>query len=776
VWSCSCDAPIRDIVISRQGVVGVVAASSIYLYAGAPSFGQPHSLSLSPARLTAYEFSADGTHFLTGDSQGFVKWWEVHTGEESSKAPFPFIKNVQNGSQEDMLISSIVCHLETDLIAVAAGNTLCIFGEGGLRLHSIGPLDSVIRSIQWNKSNELAVNVGTAICMIHVTREHYIPRQKYPSELKEGEMKTLACSPKGNMFAAGCTTRLVQIWDLASESNEQISVFVKSLPNAATADGSVQCLEWDASARFLAAAGGSDVIVWDMQDTNENEEGKDTSIVCYGHAQKAKITALSFQPKGRLLATGGDDCQVLVFDSSSFTSSGVVGGLVDSIVGGRVTQSHSGSAITALAWHPSGLILAGTTSGHVDAFEVSGAIYETPKATNSHATDMPFLITRVDPRKRANQPKPSGWGGTTLIPNRADGVIDKTFARRRGPPGTMGAGTRSVGSKPKVYLGNFKQNPRPFIDNTGSGANGNWPTMMHPPSMMPWPAYSPQHAPPHFAARPPASAASPYADPPINPPHTPESNSSEGVPRGAPPNAQAPHRNENAINRSGSVEQPPHLMPGLPPHPMGYMPYPAPFPMGYSPHAYGYPFQMHPHVHAEGMHGPMPGYGAPHFGHPPINQPPKAPQLQHSASSKTDQTHKDGSPELEEDLGSKSSEATNNGVNNNVTPTQHSEASGFYQEGRQPQGQPQPQGQTLYVGNLAPGVEENILMQYFALYGPVSSVQVIRDRETQMSRGYGFVTFVHPFYAQVAMQHMDSVQIMGPFEGKKLKVSFSNRR
>ena len=133
-------------------------------------------------------------------------------------------------------------------------------------------------------------------------------------------------------------------------------------------------------------------------------------------------------------------------------------------------------------------------------------------------------------------------------------------------------------------------------------------------------------------------------------------------------------------------------------------------------------------------------------------------------------SQKEGSAELEEELGSKSSEATNNGVNNNVTPSQHSEASGYYPDGRQNQ------GQTLYVGNLAPAVEDGLLMHLFAHYGPVVSVQVIRERETRISRGFGFVTFAHPYYAQIAMDQLDSVQIAGPFEGRKLKVSFSNRR
>jgi len=93
-----------------------------------------------------------------------------------------------------------------------------------------------------------------------------------------------------------------------------------------------------------------------------------------------------------------------------------------------------------------------------------------------------------------------------------------------------------------------------------------------------------------------------------------------------------------------------------------------------------------------------------------------------------------------------------------------------------PYGRDGSQGQTLYVGNLAHGVDENLLLHYFGPFGQITNIQVIRERDTHISRGYGFVTYSHPIYAQTAMQNMDSVQIMGPFEGRKLKVSFSNRR
>lgn len=84
--------------------------------------------------------------------------------------------------------------------------------------------------------------------------------------------------------------------------------------------------------------------------------------------------------------------------------------------------------------------------------------------------------------------------------------------------------------------------------------------------------------------------------------------------------------------------------------------------------------------------------------------------------------------------------------------------------------------QTLYIGNLAAGVDEHLLMQYFTSFGPITNIQVIRDRDTRMSRGFAFVTYSHPMCAQMAMQHMDTMQLFGPFEGRRLKVSFSNRR
>jgi len=45
----------------------------------------------------------------------------------------------------------------------------------------------------------------------------------------------------------------------------------------------------------------------------------------------------------------------------------------------------------------------------------------------------------------------------------------------------------------------------------------------------------------------------------------------------------------------------------------------------------------------------------------------------------------------------------------------------------------------LYVGNLSYSVGDTELQQLFAAYGTVQSAQVITDRETGRSKGFGFV-------------------------------------
>ncbi|MGO8748380.1 MAG: RNA recognition motif domain-containing protein [Thermoguttaceae bacterium] len=61
-------------------------------------------------------------------------------------------------------------------------------------------------------------------------------------------------------------------------------------------------------------------------------------------------------------------------------------------------------------------------------------------------------------------------------------------------------------------------------------------------------------------------------------------------------------------------------------------------------------------------------------------------------------------------------------------------------------------GKKLYVGNLAYSTSSSDLQRLFATYGTVESAQVIEDRETGRSKGFGFVEMGTDQEAQAAIQ------------------------
>src|SRR5215213_5725094 len=60
-------------------------------------------------------------------------------------------------------------------------------------------------------------------------------------------------------------------------------------------------------------------------------------------------------------------------------------------------------------------------------------------------------------------------------------------------------------------------------------------------------------------------------------------------------------------------------------------------------------------------------------------------------------------------------------------------------------------GRRLYVGNLSYNVDSSSLEQLFAQYGSVQSAEVISDRDTGRSKGFGFVEMGSDEEAQAAI-------------------------
>ncbi len=67
----------------------------------------------------------------------------------------------------------------------------------------------------------------------------------------------------------------------------------------------------------------------------------------------------------------------------------------------------------------------------------------------------------------------------------------------------------------------------------------------------------------------------------------------------------------------------------------------------------------------------------------------------------------------------------------------------------------------MYVGNLAYSVSDSQLEEMFAAHGSVRSAQVIVDRDTGRSKGFGFVEMGSDAEAQAAIKAMHGKDVDG---------------
>jgi len=81
-------------------------------------------------------------------------------------------------------------------------------------------------------------------------------------------------------------------------------------------------------------------------------------------------------------------------------------------------------------------------------------------------------------------------------------------------------------------------------------------------------------------------------------------------------------------------------------------------------------------------------------------------------------------------------------------------------------------GSKLYVGNLSYNVTSSDLEQLFASHGTVSSAEVISDRDTGRSKGFGFVQMGSDDEAQAAIAAMNGQE----HDGRALTVNEAKPR
>ena len=126
--------------------------------------------------------------------------------------------------------------------------------------------------------------------------------------------------------------------------------------NLARANQAIAHLTWHGQSRLLAGAGENSLLLWNLETTNATPDVP--KILTSAHS--ATIRALAFEPAGPLLASGGDDAQLLLWAPEHNDT--------------PILSMPMSAPITQLVWSACGRQLAvGLRDGAVELLEVRPA-------------------------------------------------------------------------------------------------------------------------------------------------------------------------------------------------------------------------------------------------------------------------------------------------------------------------------------------------------------------------------------------------------------------
>ncbi|CAF0927736.1 unnamed protein product [Brachionus calyciflorus] len=78
----------------------------------------------------------------------------------------------------------------------------------------------------------------------------------------------------------------------------------------------------------------------------------------------------------------------------------------------------------------------------------------------------------------------------------------------------------------------------------------------------------------------------------------------------------------------------------------------------------------------------------------------------------------------------------------------------------------------IFVGDLAPDIDQQTLRDAFSPFGEISDVKIMKDPQTLVHKGYGFVSFVNKVDAEAAIAQMNG-QWLGP---RKIRTNWATRK
>lgn len=243
-----------------------------------------HTLAGHKSGTTSVAWVDDGTVATTGQD-GCVRLWEASNGIERL--------SLDAGSKWVERLAISPCRT---FLAAAAGKKLRLWDSNGRLVQDYPDHPSTVTDLRWRPDEtELISSAYGGVWFWSPT----IPEPTQRFEWK-GSVLAFALSPDGKYLATGNQDSTVHFWVLATGEDLKMWGYRKK----------VKEVSWDQSSRFLATGGSCQVTVWDC--SGKGPEGT-KPLLLTGHDEGTKVTALAFQQRGTLLASGGSDGRVILW-------------------------------------------------------------------------------------------------------------------------------------------------------------------------------------------------------------------------------------------------------------------------------------------------------------------------------------------------------------------------------------------------------------------------------------------------------------------------------